>query len=190
MISPDSVLDLMQNYGLWLLAPVAILEGPIVTVIAGYMAHLGVFNLLAAYVIVVLADLVGDSLLYWIGCGGVGWLSLRWRARLGLTDTRLDLMVEHFRLQGGRTLIIAKLTHSLGIVALIAAGVSRMRFAQFLWYNLVATLPKSLFFLIMGYSLGYAYQQVSAYIFWLSLVPLVIFAILGVRWYLGRRKKA
>jgi len=190
MISPDAALDLMQSYGLWLLAPVAILEGPIVTVIAGYMAHLGVFNPVAAFVIVVLADLVGDSLLYGFGRRGIGWLSPRWRSRLGLTDSRLTHMAEHFRVQGGRTLVIAKLTHSLGVVALIAAGVSRMRFGPFLWYNLVATLPKSLFFLIIGYSLGYAYNRVNAYIFWLSLVPVVIFAILGLRWVLNRRGKA
>ncbi len=187
MIGPDAVLDLIHVNGLWLLAPVAILEGPIVTVIAGYMAHLGVFNVFAAYGIVVVADLVGDSLLYWFGHSGLGALSSKWRARFGLTDVRIERLSSHFHAQGGRTLVIAKLTHSLGIVALVAAGVSHMRFLPFLWYNLLATLPKSLFFLIIGYSLGYAYQQVDAYIFWLSLVPLVVFAILGVRWHLKRR---
>ena len=188
MIGPDAVLDLMRSYGLWLLAPVAILEGPIVTVIAGYMAHLGVFSPLAAYVIVVLADLVGDSLLYWFGHSGLRALSPKWRTRLGLTDDRIKSLSAHFHTQGGRTLVIAKITHSLGIVALVAAGVSRMKFLPFLWYNLLATLPKSLFFLIVGYSLGYAYQQVNAYIFWLSLVPLLVFAVLGLRWYLKRRR--
>ncbi len=189
MIGPDAVLQLMHSYGLWLLAPVAILEGPIVTVIAGYMAHLGAFNVTAAYVVVVLADLVGDSLLYWFGRSGVGWLSDKWRARLGLTDARLNQLAEHFRVQGGRTLVIAKLTHSLGLVALIAAGVSRMRMVPFLWYNLLATLPKSLFFLIIGYSLGYAYKRVDGYIFWFSLVPLIAAALFGARWYFMHRKK-
>jgi len=187
MIGADSALHLMQNYGLLLLAPVAILEGPIVTVIAGYMAHLGVFSPVTAYVIVVLADLVGDSLLYLLGKGGVAWISPKWSARLGLSDQRMAELSAHFHQQGGRTLVIAKLTHSLGLVALVAAGASRMRMGPFLWYNLLATLPKSLFFLGLGYFLGYAYRQVNDYIFWLSLVPVIIFALLGLRWYFRRR---
>jgi len=190
MIGSDGVMHLMQNYGLLLLAPVAIMEGPIVTVIAGYLAHLGAFNIVAAYVVVVLADLVGDTGLYWFGRSGVRWLPPKWRTRLGLTDARLTLLAAHFRDQGGRTLVIGKLTHSLGLVALIAAGISRMKILPFLWFNLLATLPKSLIFLMIGYSLGYAYRRVDAYIFWLSLVPLVAFAILGIGWYLKRRGKS
>ncbi len=189
MIGPDAALQLMQSYGLLLLAPVAILEGPIVTVIAGYLAHLGVFSIYAAFVVVVLADLVGDLMLYWLGRSGINWLSPRWRARLGLSDERLTSLCDHFSQRGGRTLVVAKLTHSLGLVALVAAGVSRMAVLPFLWYNLLATLPKSLFFLIVGYTLGYAYRQVNAYIFWLSLVPLAIALIFGIHWYLRRRVK-
>lgn len=189
MIGPDAALQLMHSYGLLLLAPVAILEGPIVTVIAGYLAHLGVFSVYAAYIIVVLADLVGDAALYALGRGGINWLSPKWRDRLGLNEKRLSYLGDHFRDEGGRTLVVAKLTHSLGVVALVAAGVSHMRMLPFLWYNLLATLPKSLFFLIIGYSLGYAYRQVNSYIFWLSLVPLVLFFIFGIHWYLRRKVK-
>ena len=187
MINLDQAVQLMQSNGLWLLAPIAILEGPIITVIAGYLAHLGAFNPVAAYVIVVVADLVGDVLFYLFGRSGIGWLSPRWRTRLGLNDSRLAGLVDHFRDKGGRTLIAGKLTHTLGALALIAAGAARMRFLPFLWYNFIATLPKSLFFLTLGYSLGFAYKRVDAWIFWFSLVPLVAVALWGFNRYFRHR---
>jgi membrane protein DedA with SNARE-associated domain len=189
MISLDQMMELMQGYGLWLLAPVAIVEGPFVSVIAGYLAHLGVFNVVAAFLILVLADLVGDTLFYLFGRKGIRLLSPRWRARLGLSDDRLINLADHFRDKGGRTLIIGKLTHSLGAFALIAAGVAHMRFLPFLWFNLIATLPKSLFFIALGYTLGVAYKRVDSYIFWFSLVPLVALTIWGLGRYLRRRGK-
>lgn len=189
MIQLDQAVHLVQSHGLLLLAPIAILEGPIITVIAGYLAHLGAFNPVAAYVVIVLADLVGDTLFYLFGRSGVGWLSPRWRARLGLSDERLVGLTDHFRDRGGRTLIVGKLTHTLGALALIAAGVVHMRFLPFLWYNFIATLPKSLFFLGLGYGLGVAYKRVDAYIFWFSLVPLVVLALWGFNHYFRRREK-
>ena len=189
MIALDQALQLMQDHGLWLLALIAILEGPIITVIAGYLAHLGAFNPVAVYVVVVLADLVGDTLFYLFGRSGIGWLSPRWRARLGMSDDRLAGLADHFRDKGGRTLIVGKLTHTLGALALIAAGVAHMRFLPFLWYNFIATLPKSLFFLVLGYSLGIAYKRVDAWIFWFSLVPLVVLALWGLHHYFRRREQ-
>lgn len=188
MITLDQAVHLLQSHGLWLLAPIAILEGPIISVIAGYLAHLGAFSLGAAYVTVVLADLVGDVLLYLFGRSGLRWLSPRWRARLGLTEERLAGLAEHFATRGGRTLVVGKLTHTLGAFALIAAGMAHMRFLPFLWYNFLATLPKSLFFLMLGYALGAAYKRVDAYIFWFSLVPLVALALWGLNHYFKRRE--
>lgn len=189
MIALDQALQMMQSHGLWLLAPIAILEGPIITVIAGYLAHLGAFSPGAAYVIVVLADLVGDVLFYLFGRSGLGWLSPRWRRRLSLTEDRLAGLAEHFATKGGRTLIVGKLTHTLGALALIAAGMAHMRFLPFLWYNFLATLPKSLFFLMLGYGLGAAYKRVDAWIFWFSLVPLVALAQWVLNHYFKRREE-
>ena len=40
-MTQDAVLHLMQAHGLWLVGPMAVIEGPIVTVIAAYLAKLG-----------------------------------------------------------------------------------------------------------------------------------------------------
>ena len=61
-LHPD-IAALVTAYGLIVLTPLAIVEGPIVTIIAASLAGQGLLSLKAVFVCVVLADLVGDSLL-------------------------------------------------------------------------------------------------------------------------------
>jgi membrane protein DedA with SNARE-associated domain len=187
MPSLDAALHLLQAHGLVLVFLLAMVEGPIVTVLAAYLARLGNMDIVAVFVVVVLADLVGDAGLYLIGRYGHGGLPPRWRKRLGLDEKRQDMLDNHFRQSGGRTLILGKLTHSAGMLVLLAAGASRMRFGPFLFYNLVGTLPKSLFFLLIGYTLGYAYTAIDSYIFRASLTVLVLILLAGLYWLLRRR---
>ncbi len=187
MPSLDAALHLLQAHGLVLVFLLAMVEGPIVTVLAAYLARLGNMDIVAVFVVVVLADLVGDAVLYVVGRYGHGWLPQRWRARLGLDKKRQDMLDDHFRQSGGRTLLIGKLTHSAGMLVLLAAGASRMRFGPFLLYNLLGTLPKSLFFLLIGYTLGYAYTAIDSYIFRASLTILVLILLAGLYWLLRRR---
>ncbi len=184
-----TVQDLVQAHGLWLLAPITVLEGPVVTVIAAYLASLGLLNVYAVYVICVLGDLVGDTLMYGLGRYGPRILPARWQLRMGMTKSRRLGLRDHFRDGGGRTLILAKITHSAGFAALLAAGAGRMPLGYFLWYNLLGTLPKTLAFVVVGYSFGYAYATIDNYLFRGSLVVLVALAVaLGV--WIWRRKSS
>lgn len=186
MAAVDTVLNTLQTHGLALLFPLAILEGPIVTVIAAYVARLGYLNIVAVYVVVVVADLVGDVVFYMIGRASHGAVLVRWGPRLGLNEKRRAIFEQHFREHGPRTIVIGKLTHSAGLAILLAAGAFRVPFWTFLWYNFLATLPKSLFFAIIGYTLGYAYAEINSYIFKISAVMMIL-ALLGLTAWLMTR---
>ncbi len=188
MVAIDTITSLIETHGLLVLAPVSILEGPIITVIAAYLAKLGYMNLYAVYVIVVMGDLIGDALFYGFGHGGLRLVPQRWQKRLGLNETRLTSLVENFNRRGGRILVMGKLTHSVGAAILVAAGMAKMPFWKFLWYNLLATLPKSLFFMVIGYTLGYATSAVDSYIFRVSAVMLVLILMAGGIWFIRHKK--
>ena len=179
----STIQQLVQAHGLWLLAPVTVLEGPIVTVIAAYMASLGLMNVYAVYVICVLGDLVGDLMLYLFGRFGPRALPGRWQLRMGLRRERRRNLRAHFETVGGRTLIIGKLTHSAGAAVLVAAGAGKMPVWQFLWWNLLGTLPKTLLFVVVGYVFGYAYQTIDNYIFRVSMGLLVLCAVAAAIWW-------
>ena len=95
----DAALQLLQAHGLLLLFPLAMVEGPIVTVLAAYLARLGHLNLAAVFIVVIVADLVGDAVLYLVGRLSHGSLPPRWRARLGLDEARQAALERYFRAQ-------------------------------------------------------------------------------------------
>lgn len=182
----ESLTQLIQAQGLLLLFPLSILEGPIISVIAGWLVRLHLIPLGWTFAVLVLGDLVGDALHYLLGRSGLHRFPERWRRRLGIDDAAIAGLTTHFQDQGGRTLIIGKLTHGLGFAALIAAGAARMPFGRFLWYNLVATLPKTAGFLLLGYLLGHAEVTIGNWIWRVSLIVLILGGAALV-WYIRHR---
>jgi len=175
MISPETVTALVGQYGLWVLAPAAVAEGPIVTVIAGWLARIGLLDLRAVFALVVLADLVGDVVFYSLG-RWVPRMPQRLRLRLGLNEARLAALAGHFHCRGGRSLVFGKLTHSAGALVLVAAGMARMPLGRFVFWNLAATLPKSALFLALGWGLGDAHALIGD---WIAAVSLALLLPIG-----------
>jgi len=185
MIDHDALVSMMSTYGLWVLTPLAVLEGPIVTVIAGYLASLSILSLWQVIPCVIVADILGDSLLYLIGRLALGGIGPTWRGRLGLSPRRLFGLMRGFRRNGTRILVAAKLTHAAGFAALTAAGAAHMPFADFVIANTLAAIPKSLFFVALGYLFGSAHETIAG---WLSgeaalllAVGLVVVAVVYLR---------
>lgn len=186
MFGLEAVAAILAKHGLVVLAPIAVLEGPIVTVIAAWLASQGLFNLWSVALVVVIADMVGDYLLYALGRWGLHRMPASWRDRLGLKRQRLEQLAMHFSKKGGRTLLLGKLTHSAGAAVLVAAGLARMPAFRFGWINLAATVPKSLIFVALGYGFGSAYARIDNWISRVSLVLLAVIAVVGVVWLLQR----
>lgn len=177
MIGNAGISGLISDYGIAILAPVAVLEGPIVSVIAGYFARRELLVLWQVIVVVIVADLVGDVAHYAIGRGALDWLPPRLLVRLGLTEARRAEMAALYAKQGMRVLIVGKLTHAVGFAALIGAGAARMRFWSFLLANFVATVPKSLFFVGIGYLFGNASDRIGQ---WISIGSGIVLLAAGV----------
>ena len=178
------VTALVASYGYWALFAIAVVEGPIITVIAGFLASRGVLDIALVFTVAVLADLAGDLLLYAIGRSGrapVGFL------RPGPLDRyRIAALRQRFRAQPGRALLFGKLTHGAGFLFLIAAGAEQIPPLQFLWYNLLGTLPKTAAFLALGYIAGAAYPLIGTYL-WLASATVFILVCAGTLFLVRRR---
>ncbi|WP_116135108.1 DedA family protein [Tropicimonas sp. IMCC34043] len=188
IVSGDALHHLVQGYGLFLLMPLAILEGPIVTVIAGWACRSGDLPLFSTFVVLIIADLIGDGLLYALGRWGLGRLPRRWKNRLHLSDRHLSTVGDHFAAQGGRTLVGAKLTHTFGLPVLVAAGAARMPGVAFMGFNLIATIPKTAAFLALGYLAGQAQTTIETWIGRGSFAVLLLGVGLVAFWLRRRHK--
>jgi membrane protein DedA with SNARE-associated domain len=186
-MAQDTALALMQAHGLWLVGPMAVIEGPIVTVIAAYLAKLGYMQIFAVYAVCVLGDLIGDAMYYWIGRLGPALLPEPWLTRLGMTQARKLSLEGHFASKGGRTILLGKWTHSAGLPIMLASGAARMNFSAYMAYNLLGTLPKTALFTLVGWFIGSAYAAVDTWIWRISLGLVVGLAVVLLAIWQRRR---
>jgi membrane protein DedA with SNARE-associated domain len=156
-----------------LLFPIAVIEGPIVTVIAGFLVSLSKINVLAAFLIIVTGDLVGDTLYYIFGRSGGRRLVKRWGDKFGVPIEKLERIENHFKKHPAKTLAIGKVAHGLGGFFLTAAGLAKMPYSRFLLYNFIPTVFKTFLLLLLGYYFGNAYSQISKYLDETALIILI-----------------
>ncbi len=177
-----SVQHFLAVYGYLALFPLAIVEGPVATVFAAFLAARGMLDIAAVFIVVVCADLVGDLLYYGAGRAMSKRLARRrpnqpdewrWLSRLRRRVVRLGPRI---RDGAGPVLLFGKLTHSAGFAVLMAAGAAHVPLRTFLGYNLLATLPKSALLMVVGYWFGHLYTTLGA---GLQVASVVMFVLAG-----------
>ncbi len=174
---PEWILSAISSYGYAALFIAALLEGPMATVFGAILAAQGLLHIGGVYSIAVVGDLTGDLIIYGLGMSGRITTSLLYR-RFDLNRCRqLGLLLEQFRTHPGRVLVTAKLTHAAGFLVLLSAGAARIPIWLFLRFNLLATLPKSALFVLLGYFAGAAWQRVDV---WLYVFSCLFLIVLGV----------
>ena len=142
----DGLIAALEDFGLWVVFALAVIEGPVVVLAATALAKLGMMDVRAVWAIAILADLFGDALLYLAGRHLPACLPARHRPQI-LRDKAEAL----FHRSGARLVVMAKLTHFAGLPTLIAAGFGRMPFGPFLFWNLLATVPKVSAIVLVGW---------------------------------------
>jgi membrane protein DedA with SNARE-associated domain len=185
MLPLHTVVQLLEHYGYILLFVIAVIEGPIITIVGAFLAGLGYFNIFAVFAVVSAGDLFGDILYYALGRLGTINALAGLRRALGITTERLAQMKQYIERHGAKILLFAKFTQT-GILALPASGAARMPFGQFLWINILGTLPKSLVLVLVGFFFGYAYERIDGYFAKASLVIAGLVCIAGAYALLSR----
>jgi len=184
----DSLIQLLVTYKYYLLLPISIVEGPIVSVIAGFLCSKGMLSLFVTYSILILGDLIGDTLYYSIGRWGGRPFIRKWGKFFRIQEDKLLHTENHFKRHAGKTLVLGK-TQALGGIILVAAGLGKMPYLKFILLNLAVTLVKSFALLILGYYYGHAYKLIDHYfgIYGVAMLVLMTFGILF--YFIFRRKK-
>jgi membrane protein DedA with SNARE-associated domain len=178
--------NLIVAYGYLVLFPIAVIEGPIIGVIAGILVGTGQFDWFAAFLVLTVADLVGDVAYYALGRYGHGPFMKRIATKLGLTEERMAPIEEEFKHHDTQLILIGK-TQALGSVILYFAGAWKMPFWRFLWWNLLGTAPKVALFEIVGYFFGSALTQTSKYLDYAGVATFVLaLLLLGSYFYFKR----
>jgi len=159
-----NLIAIIQQYRYLIIYPLTIFEGPLVTILVGYLTAHGDFEFFTAYVVLILGDLSGDALYYALGRAAHYPSIIRWRNWFGLSDERIRAIQERFGTVTGKTILLGKVLHGFGTAILISAGLTKMPFRQFIAYNALGTIPKTLLFLLVGFFFGAAYETINHYL--------------------------
>jgi membrane protein DedA with SNARE-associated domain len=185
-ISIESFIALLSVWGYAVLLPLAIIEGPIVGVFAGFFVSLGQMSWYGAFAVLFVGDIVGDVIYYYIGRWGHGPWANRIAARFGVTPERLAELEESFHRHSTKILLINK-TQAIGSVVLYYAGAVRMPLWRFVWVNAVGTVPKVILFMVVGYYFGESYRLIDRLLSYAGLATLAIPLVLVAGFLAFRR---
>ena len=145
------------SHGYFLFFIACIIEGPIVTAAAGVTAALGYYNIIIIILISIAGDLVADTIYYCIGYYSRGLLIERYGHHFGATKERMEkigkMVHKHFK----KTMLIIKLSPIIPVPGLIAIGASKAPLRKFIQMSLLVTVPRSIFFALLGFYSGKTY---------------------------------
>ncbi len=173
ILPPSEALSILEQYTYFLIFPIAVIEGPIIIIISGFLVYLGVLNVYVALLVLVIADMIGDSLYYLIG---KYWRQSAWIKKigsfLGYSEKSEQNLEKHFENHTGKTLLLAKVSHGIGGAVQVAAGIARVPYPEFLWFSFIGTVPKTIALLLVGFYAGSSYEKMDGYLNTIALFVL------------------
>lgn len=187
--SLEQITELLIQYKYFILFPVIVIEGPIISVIAGFLMALKYFDFYTLFLVVILGDLTGDVLDYTIGRWGREKIIARWGKYIGITEDRLKKVESHFEKNAGKTLLLGKLFHGIGGIFLYAAGAAKMPISKFVWFNFLGTVPKSFILILIGFYFGHAISTIKSYLELISAISIGIGVVAILAWLYFKKDK-
>ncbi|HDH07685.1 MAG TPA: DedA family protein [Candidatus Moranbacteria bacterium] len=187
----QQIFEFLSQHGYWIIVPLMIIEGPVVTVIAATMAALGAFNAFVVLGLSILGDVGGDII--WYGAGYFWGMSFVRKVGkyFGVTENLVLKMEKYFNNHGGKTIFAMKSTTGLCWATFTATGIVKMKFSKFLTYSILGGIIWSGFLVAMGYFYGYLWREISQYIEWIgwAIGGIVIVSFVGINLYKKHKAK-
>ncbi|HKI73364.1 MAG TPA: hypothetical protein VJ998_01885, partial [Pseudomonadales bacterium] len=123
----EGVIALIIHYKYLILFPLATLEGPVVSLVAGLLSSLGYLEFLPAFAIILIGDLIPDVAYYFLG------RHARNSASEGRFGRHLAFLARHGKLleglwleHGRKTMLLSKLAYGISAPLLMSAGMTNM----------------------------------------------------------------
>lgn len=155
---------------------------------AGIIASQGLLNPWITIAIVALGAILGDNFGYAFG-RRVGPAIFTREDSRWFHKKHLERARAFYERHGGKTIVLARFIPIVRTFAPVLAGVGKMNYRIFLFYNIGGGLLWSVSLTLLGYYLGQAIPDIDRYI--LPIIGAIIFvSIVPNLWYLFRQKKS
>ena len=157
--------SIIQSFGLWtyliifsiifaetglVMAP--FLPGDSLLFAAGTFAAIGSLNISLVFIVVTIAAIVGDSVNYAMG-KYIGPKMFKEKSRF-LKKEYLDKTNDFYKKYGKKTIVLARFVPIVRTFAPFLAGLGKMDYKHFLFYNVFGAIPWAGLFVFGGYFFG------------------------------------
>jgi membrane-associated protein len=173
-----TIIALLLHYRYVIILPIAILEGPIITIIGGFLVSMGVLNPFLVYILVVTGDALGDAGCYIIGRWGSPLVD-KYGHKIGVTPKKIHVVKEYFHAHRRKALFFSKVLHGIGFTGLIVAGTLRIPYRKFFTVCFLTTAAQSLILLLIGILFGHAYTTIGQYLNYYTAGSIIIGVLFG-----------
>ncbi len=188
-----SILNLISQYGYLIILFGVMAEsmgvplpGETILISSGIVVQRGGLDLRYAIAFGILGAVVGDQIGYLAGRFGGRSFVLRWGRYLFITTERLERAEKFFARHGGKAVFLARFFSGLRIFGALVAGISRMRWRTFFFYNALGGAVWATGAVLVGYFLGSSLGVVERWTGRASILLLAL-ALMALVFYLMYR---
>lgn len=169
-----------------------LLQGPAVMTLSGFFLRLGTVQLIPIYIVLMAADLTGDTLWYGIGYYYAHPFAKKYGRFVGLSESALAKAETVFNKYHNRILFLSKISMGLGfaLVILMTAGMTRVPFKKYIAFNALGQVVWTGLLLAAGYFFGDLYLVINSGLRDVTLVAgaiILIAIIYGFGRYMRQR---
>ena len=160
----DHIVYWLTEYKYLMLFPLAIIEGPVLAIIAGFLTLRGYFNLWLVLPVIVAGDLVSDSLCFLLGRKGLPEKLKAFIYWLGFDRNRIRRAKVFVESHPKSFIPLSKITLGIGVLGIYLTGNSGVPYRRFISICLVTSVCQYIIYLAIGVFFGYAYAEISRYL--------------------------
>lgn len=164
------------------------LPGDSLLVTAGILAGQKLLNAPLLMILLSIAAIVGDSVGYSIGYK-TGPLIFKKPKSLFFDPENINKAHRFYEKYGGKTIVLARFLPLLRTFAPVVAGVGKMNYTKFLFYNIFGGIGWVVSMISVGYFLG-SIPGVDKYLHLIIILVILISFLPGIIEYLKEKKKA
>jgi membrane protein DedA with SNARE-associated domain len=151
--------------------------GDTVVVLSGLLASRGVLKFPLVVAVAALGAIVGDNIGYFIGWKfGLPFLA-KYGRRFYIKEQHLQRASTFFKKHGGKAVVLGRFAIYIRTLVPVVAGISRMNYGIFLFYNIVGGILWAAASAAVGFFFGNSWDRISralgvtgAVIFFLAII--------------------
>lgn len=190
-MDPVLLAELIGKYTYVIMAPAAMVLGPVVSLVAGVLLRLDIINLIPTVLALAAGELGADVLWYWLGQRYGDSFVGRYGRYVGITESSIAYTKDLYSRHHDIIIFTSKLTSGLGFgsVIMFTAGLSHVPFRRYMMLNIAGQFLWTAGLLSIGYFLGHIFLRVNDVFEKMALFALIVIILVSL-FGLGRHLRS